>query len=124
MVSAAHFSFMGICRNTTFEVLYCNLFSGISRWYHYHKSEVNSMKAEKKEINIQIGKRLQTARENSGYTQEVFAETLDVGVEHYRKIEICRLIFHQSLYFQGIFAVKCQILMFCPCFCPYQPKQG
>ena len=79
MVSAAHFSFMEICRNTTFEVLCCNLFSGISRWYHYHKSEVNSMKAEKKEINIQIGKRLQTARENSGYTQEVFAETLDVG---------------------------------------------
>ena len=77
MVSAAHFSFMGICRNTTFEVLYYNLFSGISRWYHYHKSEVNSMKTEKKEINIQIGKRLQTARENSGYTQEVFAETLD-----------------------------------------------
>ena len=55
MVSAAHFSFMGICRNTTFEVLYYNLFSGISRWYHYHKSEVNSMKTEKKEINIQIG---------------------------------------------------------------------
>ena len=26
-MSAAHFSFMGICRNTTFEVLYCNLFS-------------------------------------------------------------------------------------------------
>lgn len=87
MVSAAHFSFMGTCRNTTFEVLYYNLLSGISRWYHYHKSEVNSMKTEKKEINIQIGKRLQTARENSGYTQEVFAETLDVGVEHYRKIE-------------------------------------
>ena len=41
-----------------------------------------------------------------------------------RQIGICRLIFHQSLYFQGIFAVKCQILMFCPCFCPYQPKQG
>lgn len=87
MVSAAHFSFMGTCRNTTFKTLHCNLFSGISRWYHYHKSEVNSMKAEKKEINIQIGKRLQTARENSGYTQEVFAEMLDVGVEHYRKIE-------------------------------------
>ena len=29
------------------------------------------MKAEKKEINIQIGKRLQTARENSGYTYKV-----------------------------------------------------
>lgn len=40
------------------------------------------------------------------------------------EIGICRLIFHQSLYFQGIFAVKCQILMFCPCFYPYQPKQG
>lgn len=45
------------------------------------------MRAEKKEINIQIGKRLRTARENSGYTQEAFAETLDVGVEHYRKLE-------------------------------------
>ena len=43
------------------------------------------MKTEKKEINIQIGKRLQTARENSGYTQEVFAETLDVGQCHLDK---------------------------------------
>ena len=46
------------------------------------------MRTERKELNIQIGKRLQTARENSGYTQEVFAEALDVGVEHYRKIEL------------------------------------
>ena len=46
------------------------------------------MKAERKELNIQIGKRLQTARENNGYTQEAFAEALDVGVEHYRKIEL------------------------------------
>ena len=46
------------------------------------------MKAERKELNIQIGKRLQTARENNGYTQETFAEALDVGVEHYRKIEL------------------------------------
>lgn len=45
------------------------------------------MNIQKKEINIQIGKRLQTARENNGYTQELFAEALDVGVEHYRKIE-------------------------------------
>lgn len=37
-----------------------------------------------------------------------------------KKIGIYRLIFHQPLYFQEIFAVKCQILM----FCPYQPKQG
>ncbi len=39
-------------------------------------------------ITIQIGKRLQTVRENSGYTQEAFAEALDIGVEHYRKIEL------------------------------------
>ena len=46
------------------------------------------MRTEKKELNIQIGKRLLIARENSGYTQEAFAEALDVGVEHYRKIEL------------------------------------
>lgn len=46
-----------------------------------------ALNIQKKEINIQIGKRLQTARENNGYTQELFAEALDVGVEHYRKIE-------------------------------------
>jgi DNA-binding XRE family transcriptional regulator len=40
-----------------------------------------TLNIQKKEINIQIGKRLQTARENNGYTQELFAEALDVGVE-------------------------------------------
>ena len=54
----------------------------------YSESEVQTMRTEKKELNIQIGKRLQTARENSGYTQKTFAEALDVGVEHYRKIEL------------------------------------
>lgn len=54
----------------------------------YGESEVQTMRAERKELNIQIGKRLQTARENSGYTQETFVEALDVGVEHYRKIEL------------------------------------
>ena len=39
-------------------------------------------------ITIQIGKRLQTVRENSGYKQEAFAETLNIGVEHYRKKEL------------------------------------
>ena len=36
---------------------------------------------------------MQTARENNGYTQEAFAETLNISVEHYRKIEsgICGL---------------------------------
>ena len=54
----------------------------------YSESEVQTMRTERKELNIQIGKRLQIARENSGYTQEAFAEALDVGVEHYRKIEL------------------------------------
>ena len=45
------------------------------------------MKAKKKEINIQIGNRLQTVRKNIRYTQEAFAETLGISVEHYRKLE-------------------------------------
>lgn len=48
---------------------------------------MNMEKKQKKELNIRIGQRLKTVRENSGYTQETFAETLDVGVEHYRKLE-------------------------------------
>lgn len=48
---------------------------------------MNTDKREKKELNILIGQRLKTARENSGYTQETFAETLEIGVEHYRKLE-------------------------------------
>lgn len=51
------------------------------------KTRINH-ESKKKELNIQIGKRLQIARENSGYTQEAFAEALDIGVEHYRKIEL------------------------------------
>ncbi len=54
----------------------------------YIESEVQTMRTEKNELNVQIGKRLQTVRENSGYTQEAFAEVLDIGVEHYRKIEL------------------------------------
>ena len=37
---------------------------------------------------IYIESEVQTVRENSGYTQEAFAEALDIGVEHYRKIEL------------------------------------
>ena len=36
------------------------------------------MTEEQKLINVQIGKRLQTVRENMGYTQEAFAEVLSV----------------------------------------------
>ena len=45
------------------------------------------MKEEQTEINVQIGKRLQEIRENLGYTQENFAEILDVDTAHYRKLE-------------------------------------
>lgn len=45
------------------------------------------MRGERKDINVQIGKRLQDIRENNGYTQERFAECLDVSAEHYRKLE-------------------------------------
>lgn len=45
------------------------------------------MQKEYKEFNIQVGKRLQSARENMGYTQETFAEVLDVDAAHYRKLE-------------------------------------
>ena len=70
------------------KALQSNLFCGEVRCYIYSESGVQTMRTEKKELNIQIGKRLLIARENSGYTQEAFAEALDVGVEHYRKIEL------------------------------------
>lgn len=41
----------------------------------------------KKEINVQIGKRLQGVRESGGYSQDHFAEVLNITVEHYRKLE-------------------------------------
>ncbi|MBR2892751.1 MAG: helix-turn-helix transcriptional regulator [Clostridia bacterium] len=34
-----------------------------------------------------IGKRIKKLRENNGYTQEVFAETLDISIEHLSRIE-------------------------------------
>ena len=33
---------------------------------------MNMEKKQKKELNIRIGQRLKTVRENSGYTQETF----------------------------------------------------
>ena len=45
------------------------------------------MTEEQKLINVQIGKRLQTVRENMGYTQEAFAEVLRVDAGHYQKLE-------------------------------------
>lgn len=45
------------------------------------------MGREKKEENVELGRRLHDARENLGYTQAQFAELLSVTDEHYRKIE-------------------------------------
>jgi transcriptional regulator with XRE-family HTH domain len=42
---------------------------------------------QKKEINIEVGHRIQMVREKRGYTQEQFAEMLDVGVQHISNIE-------------------------------------
>lgn len=42
---------------------------------------------QKKQINIEIGCRVQEVREQRGLTQEKFAELLDVGVQHVSKIE-------------------------------------
>ncbi len=41
----------------------------------------------RKDINVQIGKRLQEVREYGGYSQDEFAEAINTGVEHYRKLE-------------------------------------
>jgi len=41
----------------------------------------------KKELNIQIGARLQTARERVGYTQERLSELIGVTPNHLRAIE-------------------------------------
>lgn len=46
-----------------------------------------NMPRKKKDINIEIGKRLREIRVNNGYTQERISEILGVGVEHYRKLE-------------------------------------
>lgn len=45
------------------------------------------MGRQKKDINIEIGSRLKTARENMNCTQSEFAELLGICDEHYRKIE-------------------------------------
>ena len=42
---------------------------------------------EKKELNIQIGERIRRARERAGYTQEFFAEKIDVSVQYISDLE-------------------------------------
>ncbi len=42
---------------------------------------------EKKPINIQIGSRIKLAREEAGYTQEYFAEKIDVSVQYVSDLE-------------------------------------
>ena len=45
------------------------------------------MEIDRKDTNIQIGKRLREARTNMNKDQAEFAATLDVTEEHYRKLE-------------------------------------
>lgn len=42
---------------------------------------------EKKNCNVEIGKRLKRIRENMNYSQAEFAEILDVSDDHYRRME-------------------------------------
>ncbi len=42
---------------------------------------------EKKNCNVEIGKRLKQIRENMNYSQAGFAEILDVSDDHYRRLE-------------------------------------
>lgn len=42
---------------------------------------------ERKEINIQIGERIQKARELSGYTQEKLADKVDVSTQYISDLE-------------------------------------
>lgn len=45
------------------------------------------MDIDRKDTNIQIGKRLREARTNMNIGKSEFAEVLDVTEEHYRKLE-------------------------------------
>lgn len=45
------------------------------------------MEIDRKDTNIQIGKRLREARTNMNKDKVEFAQTLDVTEEHYRKLE-------------------------------------
>ena len=45
------------------------------------------MEIDRKNTNIQIGKRLREARTNMNKDKAEFAATLDVTKEHYRKLE-------------------------------------
>lgn len=42
---------------------------------------------EKKEVNIQIGRRIHEARERAGYTQEKLAEKIEVSVQYISDLE-------------------------------------
>lgn len=42
---------------------------------------------EKKEINVEIGRRIKLAREKIGYTQEKFAEKIDRSVQYVSDLE-------------------------------------
>lgn len=53
----------------------------------YIGKEVKIMEIDRKDTNIQIGKRLREARTNMNKDKAEFAAALDVTEEHYRKLE-------------------------------------
>lgn len=92
-----------MCRITTkfmpYPILYCDFTHCYDRFCKLNimliliKCLAGSIKmdeARKKEmqqLNIQVGSRLREIRERNGYTQEQFAETLNISEVHYRKLE-------------------------------------
>lgn len=52
-----------------------------------NQSPIDMINMEKKDANIQIGKRLREARLNMNLEKSEIADVLDVTVEHYRKLE-------------------------------------
>lgn len=64
--------------------LFCMFCLGVAMIFH---TEVRIMENQRKEANIQIGKRLREARNNLGRTQAEIAILLGVSEEHYRKYE-------------------------------------
>ena len=69
---------MKCCIAICFRVFLVGIITKKRGEFHESREEGNQYTDRKKVANRQ---------RKSGYTQEVFAETLDVGVEHYRKIE-------------------------------------
>ena len=65
---------------------YCT-FRGANNIDNCHFTIISYHMKERKEINIQIGRRIQKARETSGYTQEKLADKVGVSIQYISDLE-------------------------------------